>query len=121
MQSVKGALKRVVSRAILSFNEIQTVLLEIEAILNSRPLCTLFDDDMEEPLTPNHLLFGRRLNQRNVEHFNVEVNVNIGSKRALYVESVVQHFWDRWRKEYVTSLRNWKQKYKKIIIYYKLK
>ena len=66
---------------------------------------------MEEPLRPNHLLFGRGLNQRNVEHLNIEVNVNIESKRALYVESVVQDIWDRWRKEYVTSLRNWKQKY----------
>ena len=64
VQSVKRALKRVVSRSILSFSEIQTVLLEIEAILNSRPLCTLFDDDMEEPLTPNHLLFGHRFKSK---------------------------------------------------------
>ena len=113
VQSIKSLEKSSVSRAILSFSEIQTVLLEIQAILNSRPLCTLFDDDMEEPLSPNHLLFGRRLNQRNGEHFNMEVNVNIGSKRALYIESVVQHFWDRRRKEYVTSLCNWKKKYKK--------
>ena len=35
-------------------------------ILNFRPLGVLYDDDMEQSLTPNHLLFGRKLNLENV-------------------------------------------------------
>ena len=39
---------------------------EIELILNSRPLGVLYDDDMEQILTQNHILFGRNLNLENV-------------------------------------------------------
>ena len=60
VQSAKRCLKKVVGHTTLNFIEMQTVLIEIDAILNSRPLCPLYDDDMEEPLTPNHLLFGRK-------------------------------------------------------------
>ena len=38
-----------------------TALVEVEAVLNSRPLTYLSTDDLEEPLTPSHLLVGRRL------------------------------------------------------------
>ena len=113
VQSAKRCLKRIIGRTTLNFIELQTVLLEIEVILNSRPLCTLYDDDLDEPLTPNHLLFGRKLAQHNIQHAEYEVNLNIGEKRARHIEMLVEHFWERWRKEYVVSLRNWKQKYKR--------
>ena len=38
-----------------------TVLVEVEATLNSRPISYVSSEDMEEPLTPSHLLMGRRL------------------------------------------------------------
>ena len=38
----------------------QTVLSQIEHIINNRPRTYAYPDDTEECLTPNHLLFGRR-------------------------------------------------------------
>ena len=38
------------------------MLSQIELILNSRPLGVLFGDDLEQILTPNHLLFERKIN-----------------------------------------------------------
>ena len=104
VQSVKRCLKKVVGSATLKYTEIQTVLLEVEAILNSRPLCTLFDDDFEDPLSPNHLSFGRRLNLTNLDSHDTDVNYNIRSRRAVHIENVVQKFWERLRREYVCNI-----------------
>ena len=40
-----------------------TTLTEVEMILNSRPhaLSYVSSDDIEEPLTPSHLIMGRRV------------------------------------------------------------
>ena len=38
------------------------MLAEIEAVINSRPLSYVAASDMEKPLTPSHLLVGRRIN-----------------------------------------------------------
>ena len=39
--------------------------MEIEAILNNRPLCQDYDSEIEDVLTPNHLIYGRRLENIN--------------------------------------------------------
>ena len=59
IKSVKTCLKKCVGRASLSFDELHTTLVEIEGVLNSRPLTCLYD--LEEPLTPSHLILGRRI------------------------------------------------------------
>ena len=44
-----------------SYDDMHTAFVEIEAIINSRPLSYVSSDDTEEPLTPSHLLVGRRI------------------------------------------------------------
>jgi len=51
----------VIGSAKLFYDELLTVLIEIEAIINSRPLTYLSTEDMDEPLTPSHFLCGRRI------------------------------------------------------------
>ena len=45
----------------LTFDELQTAIVEVESIVNSRPLTYVSSSDLEEPITPSHLLIGRRV------------------------------------------------------------
>ena len=62
VKSMKKHLRRVISNVRLTFEEMSTILAQIEACLNSRPLTHLpSDDDALEPLTPGHFLVGKAL------------------------------------------------------------
>ena len=61
MKSTKRCLKKQTGNVRLTFEELMTVLIEVEAVFNSRPLTYIYAEDVEEPLTPSHLLIGRRL------------------------------------------------------------
>eukprot|EP00731_Ephydatia_muelleri_P004127 Em0002g303a len=61
VRSIKRCLKKIVGRTRLMYDELVTVVTEIEMILNSRPLSFVSSEDLDEPLTPSHLLTGRRL------------------------------------------------------------
>jgi len=62
VRSVKTCLKRVMGKASLNFEELTTMLAEVEAVLNSRPLSYVHNDASEpQPLTPSHFLVGKRL------------------------------------------------------------
>ena len=61
IKSVKRCLTKVIGQAKFSLDELQTAVVEVEAIINSRPLSYVSSDDLEEPLTPSHLLTGRRV------------------------------------------------------------
>ena len=43
------------------YEELYTVLVEIEGVLNNRPLTYLEEDDIKEPLTPIHLYCSHRI------------------------------------------------------------
>ncbi|XP_066927907.1 uncharacterized protein [Clytia hemisphaerica] len=107
VQSVKRPLRKVLSNSTLRFNELLTVLMEIEVMINNRPLTYVYPE-MEEALTPNHLIFGRRINT--VAEKLGERTAQV-EKRVQYLETLLEHFWNRWNKEYLTELReHWKQK-----------
>lgn len=104
VKSVKFHLTRIVGTANLTFEEMQTVLCEIEAILNSRPLIPLSSDPNDlNYLSPGHFLVGSPLNSfptPNLE--NVNTNTLI---RWQMIEQMRQHFWRRWSMEYLNSLQ----------------
>ncbi len=113
VRSTKRCLRKVVGRTKFSSDELLTALIEIEAVINSRPLSYVSSTDCEEPLTPSHLIVGRRLlslpdhlgcaSEPGDEDF--EVDANQLTKRVKHMAAVLNHFWKRWRSEYLNELR----------------
>lgn len=110
IKSVKRCLKKLLGRACVTYEELLTILTEIECILNSRPLTYVSTEDLEEPLTPSHLLCGRRL--LSLPHGDVpELDPDWGLKydeltrRVLYLQKLLDKFWSRWSNEYLLELR----------------
>ena len=62
IRSVKRCLKKSVGRATLSFEELRTIVIDIESTLNNRPIKYLYDNEegISYPLTPSCILYGRR-------------------------------------------------------------
>lgn len=101
----KYHLKRIVGNTNLTFEQFSTVLTQIEAILNSRPLCALSNDPSDlSSLTPGHFLIGRSLTaypERNI----IEVPEN-RLKFWQLCTKLQQQFWKRWTTEYLNKLQN---------------
>lgn len=91
-------------KAHLTFEELTTVLCEIEAVLNSRPLTALSSDANDLTyLTPGHFLVGATMNSL-LCHDLKDVNEN-RLVRWQRVEQLRQHFWRRWSSEYLHQLQ----------------
>jgi len=104
VKSTKFHLTRIVGTAHLTFEELQTILCEIESILNSRPLLPLSSDPNDMTyLTPGHFLVGTPLNSFPTPNLN-DVNTNRLLRWEL-IEQMRQHFWSRWSSEYLNSLQ----------------
>jgi len=109
----KSTIKKVLGRAAVNLCTLQTIVVEVEAILNDRPLTYVSSDIKdEEALTPAHLLYGRRITS--LPHPPVESDEVSDPtyqtsadllRRAKRVTKLIQQFWQRWRHEYLTSLR----------------
>jgi hypothetical protein len=102
-----------VGQASLTYDELVTAITEIECIINSRPLSYISAGDTEEPLTPSHLLIGHRvlslpdhlghLCDPGDEDFDIDSSQL--NKRMKHLSNTLNHFWKRWRSEYLAELR----------------
>ena len=112
IQNTKRCLRKTLRNAKLNYDELHTVLVEVEGTLNSRPLTHVSSDDPEEPLTPSHLMYGRRILSLPEVTGNRQASLNhtVSSedlpRRRKYFGLLLEHFWRRWSREYVTELRN---------------
>ncbi|GBM90538.1 hypothetical protein AVEN_253438-1, partial [Araneus ventricosus] len=112
MRSIKEPLRKILGRASLSFEEMTTILAEVELVLNHRPL-TYTSNDLDEPLplTPAHFLFPGQENLSYPVHF-LEIFTNQPStkenltRRVVYQTKLLGHIWGKWKNNYLMQLRN---------------
>ena len=104
VKSVKAHLKWIVSPVKLTFEEFTTVLTQVEAVLNSRPLTPIDspDDDGISALTPGHFLIGRLLTSLPDPQASYRTVSLL--KHWHLCQNLVSHFWERWSKEYLCIL-----------------
>ena len=85
VRSVKRCLQKSVGRSLLTFEELCTLVVEIEATLNNRPLTYIYDDEegLSYPLTPADLIYGRQIaTMPHQRHCNVISTFQSLTKRA---------------------------------------
>lgn len=90
-RSTKRCLKKVIGRASLSFMELSTLLVEVESVINARPITYVYDDSqgISYPLTPSHLIYERNLFQGPNKKCNELVTTYEAlSKRANYQQKL---------------------------------
>ncbi|XP_059045698.1 uncharacterized protein LOC131841400 [Achroia grisella] len=104
VRSCKNVLRRVVGNLHLTYEEFNTVLTQVEAVLNSRPLSPMSTDPHDYyPLSPAHFLVGRPLTAPPCSDVQDFTPSNL--TRYQRVEQIRQHFWTRWSKEYISEMQ----------------
>ena len=107
IRSVRNTLRALLDEHGCRINSeaLQTLIIEVEAIVNSRPIAvdTLNDPDII-PLTPNHLLtLKTKVVMPPPGEFQKEDLYC--QKRWRSIQFLANEFWKRWSKEYLTSLQ----------------
>lgn len=104
VKSVKTHLSRIIGLQRLTFEEFYTVLTQVEALLNSRPLSPLSSDPNDlTVLTPGHFLTLEPLSIL-PEPVLTEVKVS-PLQRWKLLQQMHQHFWRKWHLEYLHTLQ----------------
>ena len=111
IKSAKRSIKKTIGKSTLSYEELLTVITEVEAVLNSRPISYVSTEDLDEPLTPSHLLIGFRvlslpdppLDSQDPDYEETPEELN---HRMKHFQVTVQKFWKRWKTEYLHELRD---------------
>lgn len=103
VRMAKTALTKVIGEQKLTFEEMSTFLYQVEAAINSRPLCALPSDGNDcNVLTPGHFLIGQPLTA--VPEPNT-IDRYTPTHRWQLVQQMVHRFWHRWSREYLHQLQ----------------
>ena len=109
--SVKRCLRKVVGKASLTYDQLNTAIIEVESVLNCRPISHFSTEDHDEPLTPIHLITSPRLMslQDGLCYQRIDDDMEITpislNKRLRHLNRIIDNFWTRWRSEYLLGLR----------------
>lgn len=109
VKTAKTSLVKTLGKCQLSFEDYATILTQIQANMNSRPLTSQSNDPTElDVLTPGHFLIGTSLlSLPEPDYTNVPTN-RLNHYQQL--QKLIQQHWDRWRREYLTELNRQHQK-----------
>jgi len=103
MKSMKTLLRKILTPHPLRFEELYTALIEVEAILNSRPMTPLHSDDLQtfSYLTPGHFLIGRPLQALPTKPAFPGKITNL--RRWTLVSRLTSNLWTKWKSIYLQS------------------
>ena len=101
---MKYHLRRMCGESVHTFQEYTTMLAEIEACMNSRPLCPVSNDPNDlSILTPGHfLIFDNLLVPPRPSLLDIHVSRLSKWKQ---IAQKVEHFRKRWKAEYLSQLQ----------------
>jgi transposase InsO family protein len=100
VRTTKSALRKSVGTRRLTRRELEAVLLEIEACVNSRPLTVVHDGSAT--LTPAHFLIGRSHMFEKPDSSESKEGSLI--ERKVLKDVALNKFWDIWSKNYLRNL-----------------
>ncbi|XP_045023523.1 uncharacterized protein LOC123467803 [Daphnia magna] len=115
----KNVLTKMVGLNKLTLEELQTVVCEIEAVLNDRKLTNIPSEiDGLTPLTPSHLLYGERLTifpqdiamEEELDDPSYGERASFLSKSYFRIQNVKKSFVRMWNNVYLPSLREHHQR-----------
>ena len=82
---------------------LRTVIVDVESLLSGRPLTHVSADPNDLlPLTPNNFLISQV--QAQIPAGLLKPEEMTSRRRWLAAQAIVDHFWRRWMREYVSSL-----------------
>jgi len=88
----------------LTYEELETVLCEIEESINNRPLMYQSEDDFGQAVTPFHFWTDLRNNQREPTTVSTDT-IDDCFKRLRCVQKAIADQWKRFQKTYLNELR----------------
>ncbi|XP_058839042.1 uncharacterized protein LOC131694586 [Topomyia yanbarensis] len=105
VRSAKHHILRVLGNNPVTPEDMNTLLIQVEGCLNSRPITALSTDPNDlEPLTPAHFLVGTSLQSiPEPEYEDIQTN---RLNRWQLMQRNLQDFWTRWRREYLSQLQS---------------
>ena len=101
---VKQTLYKSIGKSLLTFAEIEKVLLDVEQTLNNRTLSYVEDDIQLPILIPNSLILGQT-NLIPTEEEGYLIEKGDLRTRFRYVQRCKDNTWSRWTSEYLKGLR----------------
>ncbi|XP_015122055.1 nuclear pore complex protein Nup54 [Diachasma alloeum] len=111
VKSTKHHLRRTITTSTLTYEEFTTLLIQVEAILNSRPLCPLTNDPQDtSALTPGHLIIGEPL--MTVPEPSLQQITTDRLNRWQIITQRIQNFWEHWERECIhryQQIYRWRQ------------
>ena len=104
---MKKCLSKVIGRSLLSYEELEEVLLDFEICMNNRPLFYQGEEFEQPVLTPNTLLRGRpnSILEEDLEKIGEEEV----TRRMRFLQKSKEHLRKRFVKEYVHALEEKQQ------------
>ncbi len=105
VKSMKTLLRKNLESRPLSYDELETILIEAEATLNSRPLDSNISTEPDSPelLTPGHFLIGRPLLSLPPTSVN-NSDRPLLLKRWAYIRRLTTDLWKKWKSTYVQAI-----------------